>query len=145
MNQFSAKSREASHLRRRKYELVRQYGIPENAVPRLRHGRRKCGRAGCHCAEDGGHPQWSLVHSRGGERAVEHVPGEWVEDLERAVLETQAFLAAAQEVMAINLELLAITRRQRQQRRRTSRTGKRPAGRKNAEIGINAGGQPADH
>jgi hypothetical protein len=41
----------------------------------------------------------------------------WVEELEGAVLETQVFLDAIKEVQAINIELLAQTRVQQQQRK----------------------------
>jgi hypothetical protein len=57
-------------------------------------------------------------------RRVERVPREWVGELERAVLSTQAYVEAIREVMAINLELLAETRRQEQDqkvRRRAKR------------------------
>jgi hypothetical protein len=39
-----------------------------------------------------------------------------VEELEHAALETQAYLDAVREVMAINLELLAQTRRQQREK-----------------------------
>ena len=115
MKAFSAKSPEASQLRVRKYQLVRQYGFPEDAVggsfgPQL----RRCGKPNCHCASGRGHAQWAVTFSRQGKRRVERVPRPWVEDLEQAVLETQTYLDALQEVMAINLELLAMTRAQEQ-------------------------------
>ena len=111
--QFSARSPEASRLRQRKYELVRQFALPENLVGgALSQTHRRCGRSNCHCVAERGHPLWSVTFSHHGERRVERVPHEWVEELERAVLQTQAYLEAVREVMAINLELLAQTRRQ---------------------------------
>ena len=123
MKSLNAKSPEASQLRRRKYELVRQFGIPENILPRLRLGQRRCGRPNCRCAGGVGHPQWSLSLSQRSGRRIEHVPVEWAEEVERIYLETQAFLDAMQEVMAINLELFTMARGQQ-------RRGRTPAGRK---------------
>jgi hypothetical protein len=115
MHQFAAKSAEASRLRQRKYALVRQFGLPENLVGgSLSQTHRRCGRPNCHCAAGRGHPQWSITFSRDGQRRLERVPREWVEDLERVALQTQAYLDAIREVMAINLELMAQTRRQEQ-------------------------------
>jgi len=116
--QFTARGPEASHLRRRKYELVRQFGFPENLVGgSLSPTRRRCGKPNCHCASGRGHLQWSITTSHQGQRRVERVPHEWVEDMERAVLETQAHLDALREVMAINLDLLALTRAQEREKK----------------------------
>lgn len=118
MQHFAARSPEASNLRRRKYEIVREFRLPENLVGGcLSQTHRRCGRPNCHCATGRGHPLWSVTFSRQGKRRVEHVPREWVEELEQAVLETQAYLDAIREVMAINLELLAQTRRQERDRK----------------------------
>lgn len=128
LRQFAARSPEASYLRRRKYELVRQFGLPENLVGgSLSQTHRRCGRPKCHCAAGRGHPQWSITLSRCGHRRVERVPREWVEELERAALETQAYLDAIREVMAINLELLARTRRQERQKKVREREKKAPS------------------
>lgn len=116
--QFAARSSEASQLRRRKYELVRRFSIPENLVGgALSQTHRRCGRPNCHCAAERGHPLWSITFSRHGERRVERVPRQWVAQLEHAVLETQTYLDAVREVMAINLELLAQTRRQQREKK----------------------------
>jgi len=118
MQQFAAKSVQASQLRQRKYELVRRFNLPENLVGgSLSQTHRRCGRPNCHCATGRGHPLWSVTFSHHGKRRVERVPREWVEDLERAVLSTQAYLGAVREVMAINLELLAQTRQQQRDRK----------------------------
>ena len=111
--QFAARSPEASQLRRRKYELIRRFTLPENLVGGcLSQTHRRCGRSNCHCARGNGHPLWSITFSRNGKRRVERVPSEWVEGLQVAVLQAQAYLDAVREVMAINLELLAQRRRQ---------------------------------
>ncbi len=126
IRQFAVKSKEASQLRRRKYQLVRRYGLPENLVGgSLVRSLRRCGRSNCHCATGEGHEQWSLTLSHRGQRRVERVPREWVEDLEQEILATQTYLEAIREVMAINLELLALTRQQNRETKRTSRAKKR--------------------
>ena len=113
MNTLQAKSPEASQLQRRKYELVRKFGLPEDLLGGcLSQTHRRCGKPNCHCVGGPGHTQWSITFSRGGDRRVERVPREWVEELERVARETRTYLGAVQEVMAINLELLAQSRRQ---------------------------------
>lgn len=135
MHQFAAKSVQSSQLRQRKFALVRQFNLPENLVGgSLSQTHRRCGRSNCHCAAGRGHPMWSVTFSRKGERRVERVPREWVEDLERAVLATQEYLDAAREVMAINLELLAQTRQQQREKKVRARVKNVRRGRKNDQL-----------
>lgn len=113
MKYFSAKSSQASHLRRRRRELAQTFHLPENLVGgSLSKTHRRCGKSNCRCASSRGHQMWSITSSHKGKRRVERLPEEWVGDLERIVLETQDYLAAIKEVMAINLELIAQTRAQ---------------------------------
>jgi hypothetical protein len=135
IKQFAAKSPEASQLRRRKYELVRQFSLPEDLVGGcLSQTHRRCGRPNCHCAQGTGHPLWSITFSRQGERRVERVPREWVEDLERAAQQTHAYLEAIREVMAINLALLAATRRQERAQKVRRRQKIAPASATNDQL-----------
>jgi len=118
MKQLGARSREASQLRQRRRQLAQQFGIPESLVGgRLNNSRRRCGKKNCRCASGPGHPQWALTLSQQGTRRVEKVPDEWLEDLEQAVLNTQKYLDAIKEVMAINMELLTLTKKERKQQR----------------------------
>lgn len=118
IRQFSARGVEASLLRQRKYALVRQFGLPENLLGgSLAPTRRRCGKPNCHCRNGEGHLQWSVTFCRSGKKRVERVPLEWLAELEKAVLQTQSYLDAVREVMAINLELLAQTREQERPRR----------------------------
>jgi hypothetical protein len=122
---FAVKSPEASRLRKRKYALVRRFSIPESVMGGcLSKTHRRCGKPNCHCAEGRGHPRWSVTFSNRGERRVERVPDEWVEQLEQTVLQTQEYLEAIKEVMAINIELLAQARNQKraQKLRRSKKT-----------------------
>lgn len=124
--QLSARGIEASHLRQRKYALVRQYGIPDNLLGgSLSPTRRRCGKPNCRCRDGAGHLQWSVTFCRSGEKRVERVPVAWVEELEKVVLETQSYLEAIREVMAINIELLAQTRAQERQKKKVRRRRKK--------------------
>ena len=123
--QFAAKGPSASQLRCRKYALVRRFNLPENLLGgSLSQTHRRCGKANCHCAAGRGHSAWSVTSSYRGKRRVERVPVAWVERLERVALETQAYLEALKEVMAINIELLAQTRGQVRDEKRTSKQKK---------------------
>jgi hypothetical protein len=47
----------ASRLRQRKFQLVRRFQIPEDALPgSLSLTPLCCGKPTCHCADDRGHP-----------------------------------------------------------------------------------------
>jgi hypothetical protein len=132
IKQLSARSANASRLRQRKYALVRQYGIPENLIGgSLAPTRRRCGKPNCHCSQGEGHLQWSVTFCQGGTKRVERVPLEWVAELEQAVLETQRYLDAMRQVMAINIELLAQTRAQEQQKKVRRREENAPVSPKN--------------
>ena len=95
---------------------------------------RRCGKASCHCVEDEGHPMWSVTFSRDGERRVEWIPKDWVEPLEVHILEAQEYLDALKELMAINLELLALTRGQRRRRKVRPVQKERRKGKKTINI-----------
>lgn len=109
----------ASKLRQRKFELSERFGIPADLLPgslALTHSR--CGKKGCHCAEEQGHPVWLLTFMVQGKKRVERVPREWVEDVRRRVDAGRAFKDAVAEVFAANAQLLALWRRQTNGRRR---------------------------
>lgn len=129
-----AKGASASRLRQRKYELVRAHGLPENlAGGSFVQTFRRCGKSNCRCATGSGHSMWSVTFSDAGRRRVERVPTAWVDDLAQAVAETQEYMSAIKEVMAINIELLAQARTALQNRKRSERTrAARKAGSKSA-------------
>jgi hypothetical protein len=109
----------ASKLRQRKFELSERFGIPADLLPgslALTHSR--CGKKGCHCAEEQGHPVWLLTFMVQGKKRVERIPREWVEDVRRRVEAGRAFKDAVAEVFAANAQLLALWRRQTNGRRR---------------------------
>ena len=109
-----AKGEPAARLRKQKYDWLRRYKIPTDALPgslALTHSR--CGKPNCHCAQGQGHPGWSLTFMVDGKKRVERIPEEWVEDVRRRVEAGREFKRAVAEVLAANAQLLALERRQR--------------------------------
>ena len=109
----------AAKLRQRKFTLSKRFGIPEDLLPGslcLTHSR--CGRRTCHCATEQGHPVWLLTFMVEGNKRVERIPPEWVEDVRRRVEAGREFKEAVAEVFAANAQLLALWRRQTKGRRR---------------------------
>ncbi len=105
---------EASRLRQRKFQLLRTLKIPPEALPgSLALAYRRCGKPTCRCAQGEGHPSWSLTFMVGGEKRVEHIPSEWVEEVRRRVELGRQAKEALAEILAANAQLLALERRQR--------------------------------
>jgi hypothetical protein len=108
------KGAEASRLRQRKFQLLRTLKIPPEALPgSLALTYRRCGKPTCRCAQGEGHPSWSLTFMVGGEKRVEHIPTEWVEEVRRRVELGRQTKEALAEILAANAQLLALERRQR--------------------------------
>jgi len=120
---FRAKGAAAAQLRRRKFSLVRKFGFPENLLPgSLCQSFRTCGKPGCHCSDDEGHPMWSLTLSLGGVKHVEPVPMDWAPEL-RALLEaSRRYRDALREMLTINAELLRLYRQEHRVRRPSKKT-----------------------
>jgi hypothetical protein len=112
----------ASRLRQRKFQLLRRFRIPEDALPgSLSLTHLRCGKPTCHCAEDRGHPVWSLTFMVQGEKHVQHIPKEWVEEVRCRVEEGREFQDAVREVLAANAQLLVLARQQRQKLKKKKR------------------------
>jgi len=108
------KGAEASRLRQRKFQLLRTLKIPPEALPgSLALTYRRCGKPTCRCAQGEGHPSWSLTFMVGGEKRVEHIPTEWVEEVRRRVELGRHTKETLAEILAANAQLLALERRQR--------------------------------
>jgi hypothetical protein len=108
------KGTEASRLRQRKFQLLRTLKIPPEALPgSLALTYRRCGKPTCRCAQGEGHPSWSLTFMVDGEKRVEHIPTEWVEEVRRRVELGRQAKEALAEILAANAQLLALERRQR--------------------------------
>jgi len=111
---IAPKGPQAARLRQRKFELLRRFPIPADLLPgSLSLTHRRCGQPTCHCARDKkGHPVWSLTFMAGGKKRVEHIPTEWVEEVQSLVEAGREFKEAVAEVFAANAQLLALWRQQ---------------------------------
>src|SRR5215467_13430450 len=80
----------ASRLRQRKFELLRRFQIPDDALPgSLSLSHLRCGKSTCHCAEGRGHEVWSLTFMVQGKKHVQHIPKTWVAEVRRRTSATQ--------------------------------------------------------
>jgi len=103
----------ASRLRQRKFELLRRFQIPDDALPgSLALSHLRCGKPTCHCAAGRGHEVWSLTFMVGGKKRVQHIPKSWVEEVRRRVAAGREFQEAVREVLAANAQLLVLARKQ---------------------------------
>jgi hypothetical protein len=111
----------ASRLRQRKFELVRRFHIPDDALPgSLSLSHLRCGKSTCHCAHDQGHPVWSLTFMVKGKKHVQHIPKPWVEEVRRRVRAGREFQDAVREVLTANAQLFVLARQQRKKKRKRS-------------------------
>jgi len=110
---FSVRNPEATRLRRRKFRLVRRFGLSENALGgHLSQARRRCGKPTCHCAQGEGHPVWTLSYSLEGKKRVETLPADLAAELLPLVEQGREVREGVMEVLAINIELLRLWREQ---------------------------------
>jgi hypothetical protein len=106
------KGASARRIRRRKDSLLVDRVIPSDALPgSLAQTHRRCGKANCHCAEEKGHPIWSLTFMAGGKKRVERIPEEWVDYVRQRVEEGRGFKEVITEIFNANAELLILARK----------------------------------
>ena len=106
----------AARLRQRKAQLLRAFAIPDDLLPgSLSQSHLRCGKPTCHCAQpkDPGHPIWTLTFMVNGKKHTQHIPSEWVEEVQRRVTAGREFQDAVREVLAANAQLLVLARKQR--------------------------------
>jgi hypothetical protein len=109
------KGEEAARLRQRKFRALERLRLSPEALPgSLALTHRRCGKANCHCSKGRGHPVWTLTFMVKGEKRVERIPEEWVEEVRERVEAGREFQEALKEVLAANAQLLALWRRQQQ-------------------------------
>jgi hypothetical protein len=107
---------QAAHLRQRKAQLLRTFSIPDDLLPgSLSQSRLRCGKPTCHCArpKDPGHPIWTLTFMVNGNKHTQHIPNQWVQEVQRRVAAGREFQDAVREVLAANAQLLVLARKQR--------------------------------
>ena len=110
---FSAKGKTASRLRQQKHKIVRKYGFPENLLPgSMTQTHRRCGKKGCHCTQDDGHPMWVLSLSIDGRKQTLTLTEAMAMRLEPLVKIGRETREALQTLMAINTQLLRLWREQ---------------------------------
>ncbi|MCP4605022.1 MAG: hypothetical protein GY847_31620 [Proteobacteria bacterium] len=120
MKHEKAKGPVAARLRKRKYEILRKFKIPEHALPgSLALTHRRCGKPTCHCAEGKGHPMWSLTFMVDRKKRVERIPDEWVDDIRPLVEEGKEYKQIVAELFAINAQLLVEWRKQNMKKKKT--------------------------
>jgi len=103
----------AARLRQRKFQLLRRFHIPEDALPgSLSLTHLRCGKPTCHCAEGPGHEVWSLTFMVQGKKRVQHIPKHWVEEVRRRVQAGREFQDAVREVLAANAQLFVLARQE---------------------------------
>lgn len=105
---------QASRIRQRKFELVREFHLPEDLLPGcLSLVRGRCGRANCHCAKGEGHPRWILTYMSEGKKQVQFIPERLIDEVRQKVEAGREYLDAVREVFAANARLFALARKQR--------------------------------
>lgn len=121
MNYGEPKGPQAARIRRRKFELLQRFPIPEDLLPgSLSLSHLRCGKPSCHCRKpkDPGHPVWSLTFMVRGRKHVQHIPKELVAEVQKSVRAGREFQDAVREVLTANAELLVLARKQRPKRPR---------------------------
>ena len=109
----------AARWRQRKFALLRRFSFPKDLLPgSLTLSSTRCGKPSCHCAEGEGHAAWTLTFMSHGQRRVERIPKEWIEEVRRRVEAGHEFQNALREVLTANAELLVLARKQRPKPRR---------------------------
>lgn len=105
---------QAARLRQRKYEILRRFAIPAHLLPgSLSLTHLRCGKSTCHCAQGQGHPVWSLTYMVKGKKHVQHIPKDWVEEVQKRVKAGREFQDAVREVLTANVQLLVLAKKQR--------------------------------
>ena len=107
---------QASRLRQRKAELLRAFAIPEDLLPgSFSESHLRCGKPTCHCArpKDPCHSVWTLTFMVDGKKHTQHIPKQWVQEVQRRVNAGREFQDAVREVLAANAQLLVLARKQR--------------------------------
>jgi hypothetical protein len=115
------KGPQAARLRKRKFDLLRRFSIPENLLPgTLTQTHSRCGRPACHCADpnDPGHIAWSLTFMSSGKHRVVRVPKQWADSVAARVRAGREFQDAVRDVLTANAELLILARQQQLHRGR---------------------------
>jgi len=116
-------------LQSRRKKILASLRLPSEGLPgSLSQSSRRCGNPGCHCHHGGEpHRSWTLTFMVDAKARVEHVPSELLDEVRRRVQEGNAYKSDVAELMAINAQLLLLSRRARKQREAAASRKKRAA------------------
>jgi hypothetical protein len=116
------KGPDATSWRKRKFDQLRRYPIPDDLLPgSLSRSTVTCGKGNCHCATGEGHPHYMLTFMADGKRRVIHVPDALVEEVRRGVEAGKEFQHAVREILTANAELLIMAWQQEKQKRQAKK------------------------
>jgi hypothetical protein len=108
------KGARASRLRQRRHELMQWYRIPDGLLPgSISVSYTRCGKPTCRCASAEGHEACSWTFMIDGNKQVERVPHDKIEQIRKRVEAGREFQDAVRDVLAANAELLVLERQQR--------------------------------
>jgi hypothetical protein len=111
------KGPDAARWRKRKYDHIRRFAIPEDILPgSLSRITLTCGKPTCHCATGEGHPHYTLTFMSDGKRRVVHIPEALVDQVRQRVEAGKIFQHAVRDVLTANAELMILTRQQEKQK-----------------------------
>jgi len=109
------RSPQAARLRQRKAQVLRRFPAPADLLPgSLSQSDLRCGKPTCRCPLERapGHPICTWTFMVAGRKQTQHVPKDWLPELERGVRAGQEFQNAVRELPAINAQLVVLARRQ---------------------------------
>jgi hypothetical protein len=100
---------------------MNRFKIPDGLLPgTICVTYRKCGSENCHCASGEGHESWSWTFMLNGQKRVEHVPADKVEEIRDRIEHGREFQDAVREVLAANARLIVLERQQLRARMKKS-------------------------
>lgn len=108
------KGPQAARIRQRKFELLRQFSIPDNLLPgSLCEQLLCCGKPNCRCASGPGHSSWVLTFMDHGKKRTLHIPKPLVDKVRQEVEAGRQYQDAVREVLTANAQLFILARKQR--------------------------------
>src|SRR5260370_30956181 len=93
--------------------VLRLFSSPADALPgSLSLSHLRCGKPTCHCADDRGHPVWSLTFMVQGKKQVQHIPKDWVDEVRRRVKAGREVSKAGREMPGAHAQKLLAGRKE---------------------------------
>jgi hypothetical protein len=112
-NKKNSQTQGALRLRQSKLQILRNLPrLTDQLSGVLTRGYTRCGKQNCRCAHGKGHLAFSLTYMLDGRRHVDRVPLQWAEEVRRRVKAGRKFRDAVRRVLAINVRLMVLARKQ---------------------------------